>query len=127
MRIISKSRLRAYWLTPERHDAEGPLRAWHAHVKSKSLTWHKWGDVRASFATASIVGNCVVFNISGNRYRLITRIFYRSQKVFILRVMTHEEYDDEKWKEDCGCFTPPPSKSAKPRRRPPRKKGRKGH
>ncbi|MCE9552922.1 MAG: type II toxin-antitoxin system HigB family toxin [Planctomycetes bacterium] len=115
MRIISKSRLKLFWLTPRGRNAEGPLKAWYSHVKNKAVTWHSWGDVKASFVNASLVGNCVVFNIGGNNYRLVTRILYPSQKVFILKVMTHEEYDDDKWKEDCGCFTPAPkpSKSVK--------------
>jgi len=115
MRIIAKSRLRAFWLTPGGGKAAGPLRAWYSHVRNKAVRWHSWGDVKASFANASLVGNCVVFNIGGNHYRLVTRILYPSQKVFILKVMTHEEYDDDKWKEDCGCFAPPPkpSKSVK--------------
>ena len=115
MRIISKSRLRTFWAAPGRQDAEGPLKAWHTHVRSKTVAWRSWGDIRATFSTASIVGNCVVFNIGGNKYRLVTRILYPSQKVFILKVMTHEEYDDDKWKAECGCFTPPPklSKSGK--------------
>jgi mRNA interferase HigB len=62
----------------------------------------------AGFGTASLVGNCVVFNIGGNKYRLVTRVLYASHKVGILKVMTHAEYDDEKWKVDCGCFAPPP-------------------
>lgn len=117
MRIISKSRLRTFWLTPEQSDAEGPLKAWHTHVRSKSVAWRSWGDVRASFSTASLVGNCVVFNIRGNHYRLVTRILYPSQKVFVLKVMAHEEYDEDKWKEDCGCYAPPP-KPAKSSKRP---------
>ena len=107
MRVISKSRLRRFWLAPERADSQGPLRAWYAHVNSKSVTWSSWGEVKAAFANASLVGNCVVFNIGGNKYRLVTRILYPSQKVFILKVMTHREYDDDKWKTDCGCFQTP--------------------
>jgi hypothetical protein len=45
-----------------------------------------------------------------NKYRLVTRILYRSQKVYILKVMTHQEYDDRKWKEQCGCFAAPPGR-----------------
>ena len=41
----------------------------------------------------------------------MTRIINSSQKVFILKVMTHAEYDEDKWKEDCGCFEPPPSEA----------------
>jgi len=66
--------------------------------------------LKADFGTASLVGSCVVFNIGGNQYRLATRILYPSQKVFILKVMTHGEYDQDKWKEECGCFQPPPAR-----------------
>ncbi len=90
------------------------MRAWHTHASHKSVAWHSWADVRAEFATASIVGNCIVFNIGGNKYRLITRVLYASQKVFILKVMTHAEYDEGKWKKECGCFDPPPKKTKAP-------------
>jgi mRNA interferase HigB len=113
MRVISKSRLRQFWEQIGCADAEGPLRAWYTHVNNKAVTWQAWADVKADFATASIVGNCVVFNIGGNKFRLITRVLYPSQKVFILKTMTHEEYDENKWKEECGCFEPPPKKAKK--------------
>jgi mRNA interferase HigB len=107
MRAISKARLKQFWESPGRQDAEGPLRAWYSHVNSKTVAWQSWGDVRADFNSASIVGTCVVFNIGGNKYRLVTRILYVSQKVFVLKVMTHDEYDKDQWKEQCGCFAPP--------------------
>jgi|SRR6266481_3811990 len=115
MRIISKARLRAFWQTPGCRHAEGPLRAWHTHVSSKTVTWRSWGDVKAAFGKASLVGNCVVFNIGGNKYRLVTRILFPSQKVFILKVMAHAEYDKNKWQDECCCFERPPRKSAKQR------------
>ena len=62
---------------------------------------------------APLVGNSVVFNIGGNKYRLKTRILYPGQKVFILKCMTHTEYDDDKWKTDCGCYEPSPPKPNK--------------
>lgn len=111
MRVISKARLRQFWKTSGNEDSEGPLRAWHTHVSHRSVAWQSWADVKAFFGTASLVGNCVVFNVGGNKYRLVTRILFSSQKVFILRVMTHAEYDDERWKVDCGCFEPPPRKA----------------
>ncbi len=110
MRVISKSRLRQFWEEGGNATAEGPLKAWYGHVNNRSVRWHSWADVKAAFGSASIVGNCVVFNIGGNKYRLITRILYRSQKLFILKVMTHAEYDDNKWKNECGCFEPPPAR-----------------
>lgn len=128
MRVISKARLRQFWEQPGYGDSEGPLRAWYTHVSSRSVAWQSWGDVKADFASASIVGTCVVFNIGGNKYRLITRILYPSQKVFVLKVMTHEEYDEDKWKEECGCFEPPPpatKKRTKPiKGKPPGRKRR---
>lgn len=113
MRVISKARLRQFWEGAGRKDAEGALRAWYTHVNSKATSWHSWGDVKAAFGNASSIGNCVVFNIAGNKYRLVTRVLYASQKVFILKVMTHSEYDDGKWKDDCGCFSPPHRKLTK--------------
>jgi len=108
MRVISQARLQQFWRTPSHKDAEGPLRAWYTHVNNKMVAWQSWAEVKSAFATASIVGNCAVFNIGGNKYRLVTRILYLSQKVFVLRVMTHAEYDRGNWKEECGCVEPPP-------------------
>jgi mRNA interferase HigB len=113
VRVISKARLKQFWETPGREDAEGPLRAWYTHANSKTTTWLSWRDVKADYGSASIVGNCIVFNIGGNKYRLITRILHVSHKVFVLKVMTHSEYDEDKWKEECGCFAPRPQAKGK--------------
>lgn len=121
MRVISKSRLRRFWASSKGRDAEGPLRAWYTHVNSRSVEWQAWGDVKADFGSASIVGNCVVFNIGGNKFRLVTRVLYASQKVFILKVMTHAEYDENKWQAECGCFDSPPESGSK--ERPQKKDG----
>ena len=116
MRVISKARLRQFWASPGHGVAEGPLRAWFTHVNNKTVSWYSWSDVKADFPAASLVGNCVVFNIGGNKFRLIARIFYRSQKVYVLKVMTHAEYDEDKWKDECGCHEPPPLRQKKPKR-----------
>jgi len=112
MRVISKLRLKQFWRLPGCADAEGPLQAWHTRVNHRSVDWLHWSDIKADYATASIVGSCVVFNIGGNKYRLITRILYPSHKVFVLRVMTHQEYDRNQWQADCGCYRPPPRRRA---------------
>lgn len=109
MRVISKARLKQFWIVSGQQDSEGPLQAWYTHVSQKAVSWHSWGDVKAEFGTASLVGHCVVFNVGGNKHRLVTRVLYPSQKVFILKVMTHQEYDEDKWKHDCGCFAAPPA------------------
>lgn len=125
MRVISKARLKQFWESPGHQDAEGPLRAWYSHVNSKTVSWHAWGDVKAEFGSASLVGNCVVFNIGGNKYRLVSRVLYPSQKVFVLKVMTHGEYDDDKWKDECGCFASPHKGTKETRETTPRRR-RKG-
>ena len=128
MRIISKARLRRFWQLPGHEDSEGPLRAWYTHVNNKSVEWQSWSDIKADFASASIVGSCAVFNIGGNKYRLVTRVLYPSQKVFVLKMMTHEEYDADRWKEACGCYAPPPKspthRVSPPKPKPPKRKGR---
>lgn len=113
MRVISRARLKQFWESPGHRDAEGPLRAWYTHVSSKSVSWQSWGSVKAAFASASIVGDCIVFNIGGNKYRLVARIRYPSHKVFVLKVMTHSEYDLDNWKDECGCYDVPPPKKEK--------------
>lgn len=65
MRVISKSRLKRFWEAANQSDAEGPLRAWYTYVSNRNVSWHSWGDVTASYRTASLVGNCAVFNIEG--------------------------------------------------------------
>lgn len=107
MWIVSKSRIRDFWESGHRN-AEAPLSAWHDVVKH--FDWMQWSDVKASFRNADQVGDCVVFNLGGNNYRLIARIRYRSHKVYVLKVMTHAEYNRRRWIEECGCHKPPAPK-----------------
>lgn len=124
MRVISKARLKRFWEAPAHADSAGPLRAWYTHVNHRSVAWQSWGDLKADFGSVSLVGQCVVFNIGGNKYRLVTRVLYPSQKVFILKVMTHQEYDHRNWPQECGCFQPPPARRTTPRDMPRRRRGR---
>jgi len=97
VRIISKRRLREFW---EKHpDARARLEDWYAITRKTN--WRHLADVRATFRHADPVGTCTVFNIKGNQYRLITRISYTRQRVYVRSVLTHAEYDKGKWKDDC--------------------------
>ncbi len=97
MRIISKRRLREFW---EKHpEAKDPLLDWYNITRRAS--WRSLADVRESFRHADPVGDCTVFNIKGNDYRLITVIRYRIQGVYISHVLTHKAYDKGKWKDNC--------------------------
>ena len=99
MRIIKRATLAAYW---ERNPQAGSgLLYWH--TLAKAARWTRLADVRATFPHADAVTvksgrNVVVFNIAGNKYRLITAIHYNRQLVFTLMVLTHDQYSKEKWK-----------------------------
>ena len=90
MRIIAKRTLRTFW---ERdHRAEQPLKSWYA-IAAKA-DWCSPADVKEAYGNASIIGNDrVVFNIGGNRYRLIVRFDYAHRIGFVRFVGTHAEYD----------------------------------
>jgi len=73
-------------------DAEQALRAWYA--EAKNATWRTPADVKAAYGNASIVANNrVVFNICGNKYRLVVQMHYNTGFAFVRFVGTHAEYD----------------------------------
>lgn len=93
MRIIAVAMLRNFWNRPGRRDAEQPLRAWVYIVKSAD--WSKPTDVKTMFRSADIISNSrVVFNIGGNKYRLVTAVHYRGKRLYVRFVGTHKEYDE---------------------------------
>src|SRR5438128_2689592 len=92
MRIISRKALREFWEKPDYADSLQPLRAWFKYVPKAD--WSRPTDVKADLRSASIVGNGrVVFNIAGNKYRLVVRMNYPYRVVYIRFVGTHEQYD----------------------------------
>jgi mRNA interferase HigB len=93
VRVISKQTLRQFWeSTPGRTDARRSLEAWHREARKAS--WSSPQDVKRLYATASVMkGGRVVFNICGNRYRLVVRINFSQQIVFVRFVGTHADYD----------------------------------
>ncbi|MBL8875596.1 MAG: type II toxin-antitoxin system HigB family toxin [Phycisphaerae bacterium] len=99
MRVISLQPLREFW---EQHpDAELPLRHWYK--VAIAAEWGSIADVRRSYPNADSVsvdsGVLTVFNIGGNKYRLIARIRYDFSLINIRAVLTHDEYDRDRWKE----------------------------
>jgi mRNA interferase HigB len=92
MRVIAKRTLREFWQQRGRGDAMQPLRAWFA--EASKANWLSPGDVKAKYRSVSIVGgNRAVFNIAGNKYRLVVMIRYQKGIVFIRFIGTHQEYD----------------------------------
>lgn len=100
MNVITRRRIMEF--SAGHADAAGPLDLWYRTVRQ--ARWQSIQEVRRVFPHADAVevasGNTVtVFNVSGNRYRLITAIHYNHQRVYVLLVMTHAEYDKGTWKK----------------------------
>jgi mRNA interferase HigB len=92
MRIISRRTLRQFWEQSQYSDAEQPLRAWFR--EASRADWKSPAEVKADYRSASIVGeDRVVFNIAGNKYRLVVRVNFPYRVVYIRFVGTHRQYD----------------------------------
>ena len=93
MRIIAKRTLRKFWEDhPQGRGARSALESWHAEVTHAA--WAGPAEVKAMYGDASILNRGrVVFNIAGNKYRLVVHINYPYRIVFIRFVGTHHEYD----------------------------------
>jgi len=95
MHIISKPPLVAFW---KRHaDAKSPLQAWLRIMQNEDFA--DFNDVKATFGAADYVKPHTVFDIGGNKYRLITAIHYNVHKVYVRHVLTHAEYGIGKWRK----------------------------
>lgn len=96
MHVISKKRLREFWeLYPK---AEAPLKAWFK--KATKAEWEDFHDVKSMFPQTDQYKGFVIFDIGGNKYRLIAEIDYAYGKVFIRHMLTHAEYDRGGWKDE---------------------------
>ncbi len=126
MRIISPSRLRRFWesRTSDAQTAQRDLSAWRR--LAEKAAWANFASLKQTFGSADTVGNCVLFDVGNNRYRLIGRVFYSPPpfqgRIYVLRVMDHQEYDKGSWVDDCGCHEPPPKKPAIATKVPPKGK-----
>ncbi len=93
MHILSRKALRLFW---DRHpESENPQLRWYRIMQRTDF--HGFEELRAAFPTADKVDHWIVFNMGGNKYRLITSVHFNRNKVCIRRVLTHQEYDRETW------------------------------
>ncbi|MDD2914757.1 MAG: type II toxin-antitoxin system HigB family toxin [Gallionella sp.] len=91
MRVIAKSALVKFWSQPEYADSKGALQSWYDETIKAS--WTTPQDIKDQYRSASICGNHrVVFNIAGNKYRLIVEMQYRVGIVWVKFVGTHAQY-----------------------------------
>lgn len=92
MRIVSRRALREFWSQRGQESALRPLDAWYTTVNY--VEWQNFSDVRATYPSADGVGERVVFNVGGNKYRVVAGIDYARGIVYIKFVGTHAEYDE---------------------------------
>jgi mRNA interferase HigB len=91
--VINRTALRAMM---EAHpESAAALDAWWR--VAKAARWNHIEECRRSLATADRVGRCLVFDILGNRYRLITVVSWRNQRIYIKALLTHREYERNTW------------------------------
>jgi len=97
MRIISYGKIREFYeLHPE---SQVSLDAWYDITADAD--WKTFADVRGTFRSADVYVACTIFDVGNNKYRLIAWVNYKTHKVFIRSVLTHAEYNKDKWKSDC--------------------------
>ncbi|HKV41367.1 MAG TPA: type II toxin-antitoxin system HigB family toxin [Blastocatellia bacterium] len=98
MNVVALRTLRVFW---EKHsDAEAPLKSWYKTCRRAN--WADIGQVRTVYPHADLVGRCTVFNIGGNKYRLVVKMEYALKAIFVKAVMTHAEYSRRGWEDVCN-------------------------
>ena len=95
MHIITRKRLLEF--AKKHPDCKTALESWYRIVKHTK--YNSFAELRQTFPSADQVGILTVFNIGGNKARLITAIHYKTSRLYIRHVLTHKEYDRGTWKE----------------------------
>jgi mRNA interferase HigB len=95
MHVITRKRLNEF---AERHpETKSALAHWYRVVKGHGFA--SFAELRQQLPSADQVGKLTVFNVGGNKVRIVTAIHYNRQKIYLRAVLTHAEYDEGKWKE----------------------------
>jgi mRNA interferase HigB len=89
MRLISNSALTAFAATHP--TAATPLQAWRKVIESRSFSG--FGDLKITFNAIDRIGHFYVFDIGGNKFRIIAAIHFDKQRLYVRRIFTHKEYD----------------------------------
>lgn len=95
MNTISYRKIREF--VRSHPDAESPLSSWYRITRKAK--WQNLAELRNDYPHADLVGKFVVFNVGGNKYRLIAEMHFESNLVLIRHILTHSEYDKEKWEQ----------------------------
>lgn len=95
MHIITRKRLNEF--AEKQPDAQSALQHWYK--QAKTADFKSFTELRKTFGSADQVGKLTAFNIGGNKVRLIAAIHYNRRTIYIRAMLTHQEYDEGKWKE----------------------------
>lgn len=95
MRIIGQKAISKF--KRDHADARSALDNWYRVVSSRD--WNNFVELRRVFPSADLVGSLVVFNVGGNKYRLIANMSFKAKTLLVREVLTHQEYDRGGWKQ----------------------------
>lgn len=95
MHVITRKRLNDF--AKKHPSSKSALQNWYKLIKKREFS--SFSELRETFPSADQVGKLTIFNIRGNKVRLIAAVHCNRRKVYIRAVMTHEEYDEGRWKE----------------------------
>lgn len=102
MRIITERRLREFCEAvdgAEKSRRQKVMKEWIA--VAKNADWSNFSDVRQTFNHADIYSACTIFDVGGNKYRIIAKVAFGIKVIFIRAVLTHAEYVTKDWQPDC--------------------------
>ena len=101
MNVIARPAINA--AINEHPDAEKWLNAWWKRARKEE--WQSLSEIRLTYPKTDQVGGCLVFDVCGNKYRLIVGVVYADETkrgtLFVKHFLTHAEYDKDDWKDDC--------------------------
>ncbi len=104
MNVIRKKDLQRFWEQPAHRAAETPMREWFKLARKAS--WNHFQDARQTFGQTDVTGDtrssktATIFDVGGNKWRIITLIDYKRQTILITHVMDHKTYDRGRWKNE---------------------------
>lgn len=102
MRIISYRKLREF--IEDYPESQSALDGWYTATEAAS--WANFAELRQSFRSADVYKDCTIFDVGGNKFRLIALVVYKTHAVYVRSVLTHADYDKGKWKDDCSKTRP---------------------
>ena len=94
MHIITRKRIKEF--IEKYPDSQSSLETWYQIVRHAD--YDTFNELKQHFSSADYVDGYVVFNISGNKYRLIAAVHFNRKKIYIRNILTHPEYDRNKWR-----------------------------